>query len=59
MSTQTIGWEPMTKGRAASGSAIGCACGQRAAGSVGLIFALLIGLMLTGMPISIALGLPC
>jgi hypothetical protein len=49
----------MTKGRAASGSAIGCACGQRAAGSVGLIFALLIGLMLTGMPISIALGLPC
>ena len=59
MSTQTMGWEPMTKVRAAQWlAAIGALLVASALlGSVGLIFALLIGLMLTGMPISIALGL--
>jgi C4-dicarboxylate transporter DctM subunit len=59
MSTQTIGWVPMTKVRAAQWlAAIGALLVVISLlGSVGLIFALLIGLMLTGMPISIALGL--
>ena len=59
MSLQTMNWEPMTKVRAALClAAIGALLVVIALlGSGGLIFALLIGLMLTGMPISIALGL--
>ena len=59
MITPTIGWEPMTKVRAARWIAgLGAVLVAIALlGNVGLIFALLIGLMLTGMPISIALGL--
>jgi len=59
MSAHATGWEPMTRVRAAT-----WICGILAAlgaiallGSTGVVFALLILLMLTGMPISIALGL--
>lgn len=50
---------PMTKSRAATwllgiAVALGAIC---LLGNVGIVFAILIGLMLTGMPISIALGL--
>ena len=59
MNTPTIDWEPMTKVRAARWIVgLGALLVAIALlGNVGLIFALLIGLMLTGMPISIALGL--
>jgi C4-dicarboxylate transporter DctM subunit len=52
-------WKPMTRPRAATwmigiAVALGAIC---LLGSTGIVFALLIALMLTGMPISIALGL--
>jgi C4-dicarboxylate transporter DctM subunit len=59
MTVTTIGWEPMEKPRAAKWL-IGITAALLAItffGNVGLIFAILIGLMLTGMPISISLGL--
>ncbi len=59
MSTAVAGWEPFSKKKAATWIAcIAVALGAIAMlGSTGIVFALLLGLMLTGMPISIALGL--
>ena len=59
MSTAVAGWEPFSKKKAATWIAcITVALGAIAMlGSTGIVFALLLGLMLTGMPISIALGL--
>lgn len=59
MSTAVAGWEQFTKKKAATWLlCIAAALGAIAMlGSTGIVFALLIGLMLTGMPISIALGL--
>ena len=57
--TTVAGWEPFTKQKATKWLlCIAAALGAIAMlGSVGIVFALLIMLMLTGMPISIALGL--
>lgn len=59
MSTAVAGWEQFSKKKAATW--LGCialALGAIAMlGSTGIVFALLLALMLTGMPISIALGL--
>jgi C4-dicarboxylate transporter, DctM subunit len=60
MSTATVaGWEPFTKQKATKWLlCIAAALGAIAMlGSTGVVFALLLLLMLTGMPISIALGL--
>jgi len=60
MSTTTVaGWEPFTKKKATKWLlCIAAALGAIAMlGSTGIVFALLLLLMLTGMPISIALGL--
>ena len=59
MSTAVAGWEPFSKKKAAAWIAgIVVALGAIAMlGSTGIVFALLLALMLTGMPISIALGL--
>jgi C4-dicarboxylate transporter DctM subunit len=59
MSTAVAGWDQFTKKKAAAwlisiAVALGCIC---MLGSTGIVFALLLALMLTGMPISIALGL--
>ena len=59
MSTTVAGWEQFSKQKAAK-LMIGIAVALGAIamlGSTGIVFALLILLMLTGMPISIALGL--
>src|SRR3954469_5500497 len=59
MSTQALVWAPMAPARAAKWL-IGIAAALLAIGlmgKVGIIFALLIALMLTGMPVSISLGL--
>src|SRR5512137_1232158 len=59
MSTPVAGWEQFSKPKAAK--YILCIAGALGAiamlGSTGIVFALLLALMLTGMPISIALGL--
>lgn len=57
--TQAMGWGPMTRTRAATWLiSIGIGLAAIAMlGKTGFIFALLIALMLTGMPISISLGL--
>ena len=59
MSTAVAGWEPFSKKKAAAWIAgIAVTLGAIAMlGSTGIVFALLLALMLTGMPISIALGL--
>jgi C4-dicarboxylate transporter DctM subunit len=59
MSSAVAGWEPFTKKKAATWIiGIAAALGAIAMlGSTGIVFALLLALMLTGMPISIALGL--
>src|SRR5512133_1718057 len=60
MSTTTVaGWEPFTKQKATKWLlCIAAALGAIAMlGSTGIVFALLVLLMLTGMPISISLGL--
>jgi C4-dicarboxylate transporter DctM subunit len=59
MSTAVAGWEPFSKQKATKWLlCITAALGAIAMfGSVGVVFALLLALMLTGMPISIALGL--
>ncbi len=59
MSTTVAGWEPFSKKKAATWIlGIAAALGAIAMlGSTGIVFALLLALMLTGMPISIALGL--
>jgi len=59
MSSAVAGWEQFSKKKAATWLlGIAAALGAIAMlGSTGIVFALLIGLMLTGMPISIALGL--
>jgi C4-dicarboxylate transporter, DctM subunit len=59
MSTAVAGWELFSKKKAAIWLiGIAAALGAVAMlGSTGIVFAVLIGLMLTGMPISIALGL--
>ena len=59
MSTSVAGWEQFTKKKAATWLiSIVAALGAIALmGSTGIVFALLLALMLTGMPISIALGL--
>lgn len=59
MSTLVAGWEPFSKQKATKWLlCIAAALGAIAMlGSTGIVFALLIMLMLTGMPISIALGL--
>ena len=59
MSTAVADWEPFSKKKAAKYMlAIAVALGAIAMlGSTVIVFALLIGLMLTGMPISISLGL--
>ncbi len=59
MSTAVAGWEPFSKEKAAKWLlCIAAGLGAIAMfGSVGVVFALLLLLMLTGMPISIALGL--
>lgn len=59
MSTAVAGWETFSKKKAATwllaiAAILGGIC---LLGSTGVVFALLIALMLTGMPISIALGL--
>ncbi len=58
-STAVAGWEQFTKQKAAKWLlCIAAALGAIAMlGSTGVVFALLLALMLTGMPISIALGL--
>src|SRR3954462_11646192 len=59
MSTQALVWAPMAPARAAKWL-IGIAAALLAIallGNVGIVFALLIALMLTGMPVSISLGL--
>jgi C4-dicarboxylate transporter DctM subunit len=59
MSTQALMWAPMPPARAAKwlvGIAVAL-LGIALLGNVGIIFALLIALMLTGMPVSISLGL--
>src|SRR5689334_7765443 len=59
MSADVAGWEQFTKKKAATWL-IGIAAALGAItlfGSTGIVFALLLALMLTGMPISIALGL--
>jgi C4-dicarboxylate transporter DctM subunit len=59
MSTQALMWAPMLPARAAKWL-IGIAVALLAIalmGNVGIVFALLIALMLTGMPVSISLGL--
>src|SRR4051812_18084179 len=59
MSTQALLWAPMPPARAAKWL-IGIAAALLAIallGNVGIVFALLIALMLTGMPVSISLGL--
>jgi C4-dicarboxylate transporter DctM subunit len=59
MSAHAVGWGPMTRPRAAiwvasiAASLIAIAL----LGNAGIVFALLIGFFLTGMPVSIALGL--
>lgn len=59
MSTAVAGWEQFSKQKATKW--LLCIAGALAAiamlGSTGVVFALLLALMLTGMPISIALGL--
>lgn len=59
MSSAVAEWEPFSKKKAATWIlAIGISLGAISfLGSTGIVFALLIGLMLTGMPISISLGL--
>ena len=59
MSSSVAGWEQFTKKQAGTWLlCIAAALGAIAAfGSTGIVFALLLALMLTGMPISIALGL--
>ncbi|WP_129125734.1 TRAP transporter large permease [Geomonas oryzae] len=59
MSTAVAGWEQFSKKKAATWLlAIAVILGAIATlGSTGIVFALLLALMLTGMPISIALGL--
>jgi C4-dicarboxylate transporter, DctM subunit len=59
MSTAVTDWEPFSKQKSAKIMlGIALALGAVAMlGSTGIVFALLIGLMLTGMPISISLGL--
>ena len=59
MSTVVAGWEQFSKKKAATWMlGIAAALGAIALlGSTGVVFALLLALMLTGMPISIALGL--
>ncbi|MBI1920198.1 MAG: TRAP transporter large permease subunit [Geobacter sp.] len=59
MSTAVAEWEPFSKKKAATWIVgIAVALGAIAMlGSTGVVFALLLALMLTGMPISIALGL--
>ncbi len=59
MSTTVAGWEQFSKPKAAKWLlCIAAALGAIAMlGSTGVVFALLLALMLTGMPISIALGL--
>jgi len=59
MSTAVAGWEQFSKQKAAKWLlCIAAALGAIALlGSTGIVFALLLALMLTGMPISIALGL--
>src|SRR5512134_929931 len=59
MSTAVAGWEQFSKKKAATWLlCIAAALGAIALlGSTGIVFALLLALMLTGMPISIALGL--
>lgn len=59
MSSAVTEWEPFSKKKAATWIlAIGVSLGAISfLGSTGIVFALLIGLMLTGMPISISLGL--
>jgi C4-dicarboxylate transporter DctM subunit len=59
MSTPVAGWEQFSKPKAAKIIlGIAAALGAIAMlGSTGIVFALLLALMLTGMPISIALGL--
>src|SRR5512134_3837158 len=59
MSTAVAGWEQFSKKKAATWLlSIAVALGAIALlGSTGIVFALLLALMLTGMPISIALGL--
>lgn len=59
MSTTVAGWEQFSKQKAAKWLlCIAAALGAIAMlGSTGIVFALLLALMLTGMPISIALGL--
>jgi len=55
----TVLWQPMSRARAAQwliGIAVALAA-IAALGNVGIIFALLIAVMLTGMPVSISLGL--
>ncbi len=57
--TTVAGWEPFSKQKATKWLlCIAAALGAIALlGSTGIVFALLLALMLTGMPISIALGL--
>ena len=59
MSTPVAGWEQFSKQKATKWIlCIAAALGAIAMlGNTGIVFALLLGLMLTGMPISIALGL--
>ena len=59
MSSAIAGWEQLSKQKAAAWIAgIAVVLGAIAMlGSTGIVFALLLALMLTGMPISIALGL--
>ena len=59
MSTQALTWQPMPPARAAKWLiGIGVTLlGIALMGNVGIVFALLILLMLTGMPVSISLGL--
>src|ERR1051325_12060215 len=59
MTTDAIGWSRMTSKRAAKWlAAIGAVLvAITLLGKVGFVFALLMLLMLTGMPVSIALGL--
>src|SRR5881396_3773756 len=59
MSTQALMWAPMPPARAAKWLAgiAAALLGIALMGNVGIVFALLIALMLTGMPVSISLGL--